>query len=486
MQVGDDKRRRLPALLGPLVLVAGALFFGFALDRYPTHYIDEAFFVFAAVKAAAGGSFTYPVSSQEPYGNIVWALHGPLMPHLSYYLFRIFGFSLLASRLPNFLGAWIAALLLVLFLNRRGYRYAGLFLAVLWCGDRALQEVMYARMDGLALLTLVLGFLALERAWKTRKLSFAFLTGLALGAACLFQPFCLLFAGVTLLWIVWLVRWRAMLAYLAGVLVSVPCLFWMWDFKVHDALTQFRWHARRFTGESVLVSVARLYHVLKWSRYWQVALMLFSIGCVLLTLVHLVRRRGVLEGWWFEFAVSASFVVAGARAIFHSGTRPYYIVYFSLWAMLCLVILAEKEWRRVRFLVFAMLAVWCTSAAWNLMRGREPIVYHHALGKSFELTMLRQRVPLSASIVTTPDTFAIPIEDGYARYDVTPWFAEQQDTCPTCYLLLTEDDYNQANYVRRSNLQQRTILYDGPAFPGAGQLAFPIVLLSPEQTPSQP
>jgi len=474
-------RPRLWANLSPWVVVCAALLFGFALDRYPTHYVDEAFFVFAAARAAAGGPFTYPVSSQEPFGNVVWALHGPLVPHIVYFLYRFFGFSLLVSRIPDYVGAWLAVLLIVLFLRRRGYHYAGLLFAVLWCGDRAWQEVMYARMEGVALFLLVLGFLAVERLWRQSDVLCGLWAGLALGCACLAQPFCLFFSGIGLLWVFWLGRTRAALLFLAGCLVSVPLLIWMWGFHIHDAVTQFHWHATRFGELRLGPSIVTLFTVLAWSRYWQIALLTFGAGAIVAAIVHLIRS-GRERSWWVEFTLSASFALVGIKDIFHAGTKPYYIVYFSPWALLCLVVASEKAWPRMRPILFTMGLVWCTSAAWNFMRAREPVIFYHSLSHRFERNMLLQKVPLDAAIVSTPDVFALPIEEGYKHYDVVYWFPEHEEVCPSCYLLLTREDYDKADYVARDNLDQRAVLYDGPAFPGAGPLAFPIMLLSPERS----
>lgn len=472
-------RSRIWADLSPWVVVCAALIFGFALDRYPSHYVDESLFMFAAARAAAGGPFVYALSSHEPFGNIVWAAHGPLVPHIVYLLYKVFGFSLLVSRLPDYVGAWLAVLLIVLFLRRRGYRYAGFVLAILWCGDRAWQEVMYARVEGVALLFVALAFLAIERLWRLGEIRSSFWAGLAFGCSCLAQPFCLFFAALGFLWTMWLGRVRAALLFLAGGLVSVPLLFWMWGFHIHDAIAQFRWHVAEVGEQPVLPSVATLFRALMWSRYWQVVLVTFGLACAIVAAVHLYRA-GRQWSWWADFALAASFALVGIRNIFHARTMPYYIVYYSIWAMLCLVIAAEKEWRRMRPIVFIMGVVWCSSAAWNLMRARETVIFHRTLSRNFERNLLLKNVPSNEEIVTTPDLFSVPIDDGYRRYDVTYWFGERQEVCPSCYLLLTREDYQKGSYVAQDNLDRRKILYDGPAFPGAGPLAFPIMLLSPE------
>jgi hypothetical protein len=146
--------RNIANITSILLLLVFGIASGVSIDRYPLFYVDDAFFNFPAIRAAHGEQFLYQVSQDAPYANEVWAYHGPLYPNLQTVTFKLFGVNQATSRLPNFLAGWLAVLLLASFLIRRGYHFAPLIFSVLWIGDRATQELMYGRMDGLALLCL--------------------------------------------------------------------------------------------------------------------------------------------------------------------------------------------------------------------------------------------------------------------------------------------------------------------------------------------
>lgn len=462
------------------LLVVGGLLYGFSLDRYPGYYVDDAFFAFPAWKAALGSSFTYVVSSSAPYANEVWAYHGPILPHLLSLLFRLFGFSTAISRTPDFLGGWLAALLIVVFLKHRGYRYAGLGFAILWCGDRAPQELMYGRMEGLALLIVVLLWLSLRMACMRRCARFAMLAGILGGLATLTHPLCIVFGAVSLLLILYWASWRTALWFVFGGVLNLPLLLLLWRFEVRKAVTQFLWHARVQRGDTPLRTFLRMLPVLHWSKYWFVSLVVFAVACVLIAAVVLYRQGRKMDERWFEFLLAASFSLASVQVLFRTSTFPYYIVYFSLWPMLCFVMLSERFWKQFRYVAAAMSLMWCISAGWNVMRLRESFIFHSKLSKRFLYAELRKDVPVSAKIETIPALYSVPIEAGFPNYDLTAWSDEKQDVCASCYLLITSSEFDQPRYIASANLQQRKVIYAGPAFPGAGPLAYPIVVLSPE------
>src|SRR5665213_962336 len=188
------KRTHVFANLAFAVLGLGFLTSVVWLNRYPGYSGGDVFFAYPALKAAKGGLMTYTVAPSAPFHDQIWAYHGPVLPHLLELCFRLFGFSVWMSRFPNVLGGWLAVLLLVIFCKQRGYRHAGLLTAVLWCGDRAVKELMTCRMDGLALLTVVVGFVLLERAWREQSLKLAAICGVVMGFSVLIHPLCLVFA----------------------------------------------------------------------------------------------------------------------------------------------------------------------------------------------------------------------------------------------------------------------------------------------------
>jgi len=369
----------------------------------------------------------------------------------------------------------------VLFLNHRNYRYAGLVFAILWCGDRAPQELMYCRMDGLALLTLVAAFLSLERAWTANRTGPALLCGLFCGLSNLTNPLSLSFAAMSFLLIAYAMKWRGALWFSVGYVLNLPLLLVLWRFEIRESVTQFLWHARALQGETPSHSISVLLSALQWSRYWFISLVLFSFGCIFVAVVRIARKRKPADESQAVFLLAAAFALAAFEAIFRSSTHPYYIVYFSLWPMLCFALITERYWKQFRYLAAAMALTWCISAAWNAMRIRESIKFYSALSRRFLDTQLRKDVPLNAEIETIPVLYAVPIEAGFPNYDLTTWFAEKQDTCAACYLLITSSELRQPSYFAPANLQRRRVVYAGPAFPGAGPLAYPIVILSPEQ-----
>jgi hypothetical protein len=472
--------------LGPYLLLFGCLIYGYSLDRYPGFYVDDVFFAYPALKASLGGSMTYMVSTSAPFGGQLWAYHGPVLPHLLDLLFKLFGFGTTLSRLPDYLGGWLAAVIIVLFLTDRGYKYAGLAFAILWCGDRATQELMYGRMDGLALLCLVLAFLFVERSWRRQSYSEALLAGAFCGFSPLINPLCLLFVIISFFIILYSLRWKGAGWFTLGALLNVPVLLVMWEFKVRAAITQFLWHARQTQNTSAARSFLMMLSSLRWSQYWFLALLIFSAASFFLAAVWLMQPDRLVDDTQFAFVISAGFAIAAIPILFRASTHPYYIIYFSAWPMLCLVMLTEKYWRQMRYVALAMAVIWSSSAAWNGLRLREAITFHRQLGKQFLFAELRKDVPLDATLITTPDVYSVPIEAGYTKYGVTSWFAEHQNICADCYLLMQAQDFQDADYIDRDNLHHRRILYSGPAFPGAQLREYPIVLLSPIVTAQHP
>ena len=266
------------------------------------------------------------------------------------------------------------------------------------------------------------------------------------------------------------------------VVLNLPLLLALWHFKIRESVAQFLWHARTLQGETLSHSIYVLVSVLKWSRYWFISLVIFSFACMIVAVIRLLRKCKPKDESGVIFLLATAFGLAAFGVMFRASTHPYYIVYFSLWPMLCFVMLAERFWKQFRYVAITMSLIWCTSAAWNVMRIRESIIFHSQLSKKFLYAELRKDVPLSAEIYTIPVLYSVPIEAGYSRYNLTTWDPEQQDICPACYLLITASEFHEPHYIAPANLRQRQVIYAGPAFPGAGPLAYPIMVLSPESS----
>ncbi|MDQ2950601.1 MAG: glycosyltransferase family 39 protein [Acidobacteriota bacterium] len=464
-----------------LVLVVGCVLYSFSLGSLSRVSADEALFAYPALKASLGGSFTYALSAAAPYGDQVWAYHGPVLPYLDEILFRLFGFSSMVARLPDFLGGWLAALLLVLSLNRKGYRYAGLAFAILWCGDRSMQELVLGRMDGLALLSVVVSFLFLERASTQRDRSSALLCGLFCGLSILIHPLCIFFALLEFTLISFRHR-RDALPFVLGAGMCIPALLAFWHFRVHQSLAQFLWQSRIARYHSGMKALFSFLSNLHWNKAWVLSLMLFIIVSAVLALVLLLRSRGkTLEPSDSYFVLAAAMGLAGLAVFSASAMFTYYLVYLTVWPILCAVILAEKHWSRFRPAAIVLAVVWVPSASGNLVRLLKPIWYHHALSSDFLYSKVRELVPVDATIAATPRLYDVPIGAGFSKFGLTKWYKEFDDVCPSCYLLMTDNEFKVATFVPRSNLDQRKILYAGAAYPKAGELVYPIVLLSPEK-----
>lgn len=81
-----------------LVLLIGFCSFLPYLDRYPEPLFDEAVFNNPAVRVHDGRSFEWPLTASAPYGNVVWAYHGPFHPRLQVLTMRLLGVSQFACR----------------------------------------------------------------------------------------------------------------------------------------------------------------------------------------------------------------------------------------------------------------------------------------------------------------------------------------------------------------------------------------------------
>ena len=459
-----------------ILWILAALAFGYSIARYPGLYVDEGFFVYPALRAALGGPFRYAVSQAAPFADQTWAYHGPVLPHVELALFKVFGYSIALSRMPDFLGGWIAVLLLLVYLRNR-FRYAALTFIVLWCGDRSPEELMYGRMDGLALLTLVLTFLCLEKSSAGDR-RWASATGFCAGLALLIHPLCLPFTAVAFLLLAYRARVRSALMFLLGAAVNIFLLALLWHFNIRESLIQFRWHAGLNESGRAIDFFVMMLHGLRWSRYWFLALIPLTLLC-LYTAVQLHLQGRGRDPRWTAFISSACFGVAALPLIYRSATHPYYIIFFAAWPIFCLAVLAERRWSLVRPVFAVLLLIWTSSAAWNALRLREAFKYHAQLSPRFLNATLQKDVPSSAELITVPEMYGVPAQAGHTHFALTTWFQEAQKVPDADYILIPEAELAKGSYIAKRQLEQRKVLYEGPAFPGAGQMDYRIALLAP-------
>lgn len=466
--------------LGIMAVVACA--WAYSLGRYPAFYSDNAVFVYPALSAHLGGPFAYAAGTQEPYANLLWAVHGPLLPHLIRILLRVFGFSPFIVALPNFLGGWLAAALLVLWLFRSGHAIAGWLLAILWCGSRASLEILYARMDGLALLFVVLTFLAIEKALRSGLWEYGLLAGFCGGLAALTSPLCAASLGCALVLLLCLRQLKTALALTAGSSLNLPILYWLLDGHLREAATQFAWAQHQLKGGTAFHSFMLMIGILRWSEVWIITVLSFSALFLVAVLYRTSRGNEHLD-----VILCATFSVGSFPSIWHVGSRPYYLVYFTIWPMLAMALTVEREYRRpqIKVLLSVIMLAWLCSAAWQTMRLRESIKFHDALNMNALGQQIATRVPRDAMLLTSRKLYAVPLLTGHSPSHPLTWFDTEATSCPTCYLLLDQEDILTADPDPRLALTNRPVLYSGPAFPKAGPLQESVLLMGPELSASQ-
>lgn len=462
------------------VLALGSLLYGLALARFPQFSPQEAFFAYPALKASRGGSLVYAASIHAPYAQQVWAYHGPVLLYLNELLFRLFGFSTLLSRLPDFIGGWLAALLIVLLLDKKGFRYAGFIFAVLWCGSYTTQLFDLGRMEGLALLVLTLSFAALDHALTTGRSRSFFVCGIAAGFAVLVNPICILFA-VADLCLAWLLGARkAILAFISGSILCVPVLLLMWHFRVRASWQQFRWHTEHLHNHNHKQALLELMHLVpNLDKGWVIGLGVFALVSACIALAVVWKRKGNLDAEDKTIVIVTGMGLAGLAAFCTGPMFPYYLVCFLVWPMLCAAMLAEKHRVRFRWAALILGACWLLSAADSAHQLLNEARTYRSFNKQFFYQTVHDKVPPGSVIATTPRYYAAPLSAGLTRFGLTTWFTEDEDICPSCYLLMSEAEFT-GGRVLKANVAQRKVLYDGPAFPAARVQKYPFVLLSPE------
>ena len=120
--------------------------------------------------------------------------------------------------------------------------------------------------------------------------------------------------------------------------------------------------------------------------------------------------------------------------------------------MMCIAILTERYRRQFQPVAIILAVVWCSSAAWNLLRLREAATFHAQLSHRALIAELKKEVPSNATIVTSSALYAIPIEAGYSRRGLISFNPLQEDVCHECYLLIPQALFDEDNFIPRSNL----------------------------------
>jgi hypothetical protein len=459
------------------------------LDRYPLFYVDEGYYNFPAVSYLRGEGYCCLLTSDTPHGNLLWAINGPFFSRLQAVTFSLVGPSLGAARLPEFTAAFLAIGLLCGVLAARGLPVAGVALAVLWTGDRSLLESMNGRPDGLSLLGLAIGFVFLLRTARTGAVAPAVGCGAGIGMACGFHFGSAYFVLATGLALVLLVpqgrRVRAVAAYAGGGLIAVGVILIMWWPDIPEAVEQVLWHIGLSSPDDYCERLFRLVGVLRWSRYWAIALVAFwfVVGAVA------VRRRigsGTGDPVTQVLVATTLFGAAGLACVLSKRTLlPYYLIFFTPWAMLGLVTWLGCGWkggRRVIPITVAVLAftAWVPSLGWNLLRLREAVLSSGDLKREVRTDTLRRAIPPGATVSTTPELLIPAVEAGF-RVVPLPFYPEPFRPADDAFLVLDEAQAHAPTHVHPDVLVGRRVVYRGGVYPGV--LTCRIVIYSPVAPP---
>ncbi len=429
------------------------------LDRYPLPYQDESFYPAPAVSAVEGGPFVHATRSDAPFGDWVWGYHGPFYPRLLVPLFRAFGVSLRVARLPQFVAAHAAVLLLCGVLLARRRTWSAVVLALAWVGDRTQQEVLYARMEGLCLLCLAVGFWGL----LTDRRAGRAVAGAALTAGCGFHPIALFFPVGGMLWCAGR-GWRAAAAYAAGGGLALAALVLALLPDPVAAVVQFRWHAGLYVTnrQSLAEQVAQLWQILQWSRYWAVATVVVAAGLAagFAAVVARDRRRAAGDpvprlAALFAGCGLLGFVVM-ARCAF-----PYNLVVLTVWPVVGVASALESADARGRAALWVaaalLLAGWVPSAAWNALRTREPLVWGRLMDSGPTVESLRRAIPEGQTVAV--DKYVGLFGWSLERPAVLlPWHQGGQRPPAPWWLLLSDAEYERCEQLAPEERDRRPVI----------------------------
>jgi hypothetical protein len=475
-------------------LIGGFLFFAILIGRYPLPYFDEAMYNYPAVSFLKGHGLLYAVSSSAPFGNTLWAYHGPFYPHLQVLVFRLFGISQEVSRLPNLIAGYSAACLMVCLLWRERYRFAPLVFVILWLGDRSTQELQYARMDGLALLMVVFSFIMVNRFYSVPNRRNAFCGAIFGASAVAFHPGTGLFLilSASLLCFIAYKRkclLRTSISYGAGLAIVTLLVLMCIHFHPIEALQQLRWNLQyNYLKDSTTLKSqwTNLLGVLRWSKWFFLALVAFTaIAALPIASIELrkLRREGIDSKSFFRLSLTL-FAVAGLACLITKAVYPYYIIYFSIWPIALLAMEAEQRVlvKRPAVLPIAIAAIlfvaWLPSAGWNALRMREEVRYRNELKDNYILGRLKESVPPAAKVSGVPLIYMLA-EEANLDFTPAPLLDEHTHVSPDAWLLVTDAEYASPDYFLESDVRSRSVAFCANAFPGAKQLDFNVCLLRP-------
>ena len=465
--------------------------YGISLDRYPLYYVDEPFFNYPAIHHLEGGRLTYRVSPLQPHGDTVFALHAPFYTHLQLLTFRFLGQNQFACRIPQYLSAYLAVLVLSVFLVRRGLWVPGLLLPLAWVGDRCAQEILYGRMEGLALLFLALGLICLVKTMEGAAVRWAIACGILVGTAAGFHPNGVYFGAVAFLLLgLWGPagrRWKVMAGLAAGALIPTLLVAWCWSDDLLGAIEQFRWASRVHFASGAVRTTAKLLVVLGPSKFWWVGLVAVALLSLPFMIDSFVRRRSLGLAKEYEALVAAvfGFSLAGLLCVVLSVKFPYYLVYLSLWPVIGISTFltssttGPRGWRKVAIGgAILLFACWIPSLFWNVMRFREAVLYRSRLDPSVFARSLARHIPPDIKLTGSPELFLIAKKAGL-DFAPLPWLQSNTEVPAGTWILLTEGDHREGKRVAPEDLSARPLVFEGAAYPGTKYFEYRYVVFGP-------
>jgi hypothetical protein len=358
------------------------------------------------------------------------------------------------------------------------------------------MEVMYGRMEGLALLFVALALITSVKAFETNELKTWFVASWCAGMAAAFHPTTTLFA-LAILALAW---WRfagrriGMLAVWAcGMAIPLVVSLALVAPYFREAAAQFIYNRHVAVRSTFLDNFTHLFQSLRWSRYYVWALIFVEVVAVIpwLTAGLRARTKPLREADTMLVCVGV-FSLAGCLALISSGIYPYYLVHFSIWPMLFLLLLWEtssypKVSRVARTaLILATVVVvigWIPSALWNVLRCRDAHLYQALADPHSFAERVRANTPPGARIVIPPSLFLF----GHSLGTDSPYLIRDTPTTmpANAWLVLFEPDVRGLGGLDAPGLRGRRKVYQGPLYPALPR-AGGFLILAPLPAPSLP
>ncbi|MHC5066010.1 MAG: hypothetical protein ACYTG5_18775 [Planctomycetota bacterium] len=400
------------------------------------------------------------------------------MPRFQVLVYSVFGISNLSTRMPGYLAAQVAILLLCFSLVRRRRPWSGVALAFFWLGDRSSREICMGRPEGMCLLFTVSGFLLLAKGLERRGSSALVWSGVLFSLAVGFNPaagFSLLTAAVLLLLLSGKSeRLSRASRFMLGCLPGFALILASWAPDLRASLEQFLWHLDIARGEAAAEGffVTRILSGQHATQY-------FTLAAVLAAAVLLLPR--LLQVYLSPARTSASvvyetcllgFASSSALLFSQSSTYPYYAVLMSPWVVASVGLMVEGRHSlgpRLRIytlcMAVALFLAWIPTLPWKALRTREAILLLEQLDKGPFISEVRNRLPSDQTVYGAGIYFAVASQAG-VDFIPLPFLLSDPGLCaPSESWLLLSDRYRDKLAALPGGLDGHELRHVGHAFP---------------------